>query len=149
MKRRLSSLEILLIVVSSLLLICCIGLAVVSSLSLKPKGKLAVCFEPADHSRSFITMMFLFVCKGASKPVQLMGRMAIVEGAVFSEELKNSSSPQFKSLAYDVQQLVRPQAFILKKQLSVAFFLKNQMPVACIVERQQVHGAAIVFYLEK
>ncbi|XP_026038512.1 enteropeptidase [Astatotilapia calliptera] len=80
MKRRLLSLEILLIVVSSLLLICCIGLAVVSSLSLKPKG--------------------------ATKPVQLMGRMAIVEGAVFSEELKNSSSPQFKSLAYDVQQLV-------------------------------------------
>ncbi|XP_039474135.1 enteropeptidase [Oreochromis aureus] len=80
MKSRLSSLEILLIIISSLLLICCIGLAVVSSLSLKPKG--------------------------ATEPVQLMGRMVIVEGAVFSEELKNFSSPQFKSLAFDVQQLV-------------------------------------------
>lgn len=116
MKSRLSSLEILLIIISSLLLICCIGLAVVSSLSLKPKGKFAVCFEPADYSRCLIMMMFLFVCQGATEPVQLMGRMVIVEGAVFSEELKNFSSPQFKSLAFDVQQLVRPQAFILKKQ---------------------------------
>lgn len=32
--------------------------------------------------------------------------MSITEGAVFSEELKNSSSLRFKSLAYDVQQQV-------------------------------------------
>lgn len=41
--------------------------------------------------------------------------MVITDGAVFSEELRNSSSLQFKSLAFDVQQLVRAQAFILKE----------------------------------
>uniref|UniRef100_A0A3Q0SR17 Transmembrane serine protease 15 n=1 Tax=Amphilophus citrinellus TaxID=61819 RepID=A0A3Q0SR17_AMPCI len=80
MKRHLSALEILLIVVSSLLLICCIGLIVLTWLSLKPEG--------------------------TAEPVRLTGRMVITEGAVFSEELKNSSTPQFKSLAFDVQQLV-------------------------------------------
>ncbi|XP_034406266.1 enteropeptidase [Cyclopterus lumpus] len=48
----------------------------------------------------------VFVCRGAGEPVVLSGQMWITEGAVFSEELKNSSSLQFKSLAYDVQQLI-------------------------------------------
>ncbi|KAK2859692.1 hypothetical protein Q5P01_004312 [Channa striata] len=43
---------------------------------------------------------------GAVEPAVLSGRMLITEGAVFSEELRNSSSLQFKSLALDVQQLV-------------------------------------------
>ncbi|KAK2886672.1 enteropeptidase [Channa argus] len=80
MKRHFSSLEIYLIVLSSLLLICCVGLSVVSWLSLKPEG--------------------------AGEPAMLSGRMVITEGAVFSEELRNSSSLQFKSLALDIQQLV-------------------------------------------
>ncbi|AWO99724.1 putative enteropeptidase-like [Scophthalmus maximus] len=80
MTRRLSSLEFLLCVVSSLLLICCVGLIVVSWFSLRPEG--------------------------AVEPQVLTGRMVITEGAQFSEELKNSSSRLFKSLAFDVQQLV-------------------------------------------
>ncbi|XP_039633777.1 enteropeptidase [Perca fluviatilis] len=80
MKLRLSSLELLLAVVSTLLLACCIGLSVVSWLSLKPEG--------------------------AIKPGVLSGRMVITHGAVYSDELKNSGSPQFKSLAFDVQNLV-------------------------------------------
>lgn len=48
MKRRLSALEILLIVVSSLLLIGCVGLFVVARLSLKPEGKLTVRSRTAD-----------------------------------------------------------------------------------------------------
>ncbi|XP_035846915.1 enteropeptidase [Sander lucioperca] len=80
MKLRLSSLEILLAIVSTLLLACCIGLIVVSWLSLKPEG--------------------------AVKPGMRSGRMVITHGAVYSDELKNSSSLQFKSLAFDVQNLV-------------------------------------------
>ncbi|XP_044078451.1 enteropeptidase [Siniperca chuatsi] len=80
MNRSLSSLEFLLSVVSSLLLVCCVGLIVVSWISLTPQG--------------------------AVEPAVLTGRMVITEGAVFSEELKNSSSLHFKSLAFDVQNLV-------------------------------------------
>ncbi|KAM6984265.1 enteropeptidase isoform 1-T1 [Tautogolabrus adspersus] len=80
MKRRLSSLEFLLAIVSSLLLLCCVGLIVVSCLSLQPEG--------------------------AVEPVVLSGRMVVTDGAIFSEELRNSSSLHFKSLAYDIQRLV-------------------------------------------
>ncbi|XP_030010157.1 enteropeptidase [Sphaeramia orbicularis] len=80
MRRRLSSLEFLLSVVSVLLLVCCVGLIVVCWMNLRPEG--------------------------AIEPEQQSGRMVIKEGAVFSEELRNSSSLQFKSLAFDVQQLV-------------------------------------------
>lgn len=51
---------------------------------------------------------------GAAEPVVLSGQMIITEGAVFSDELSNSSSLLFKSLAFDVENLVRSQAFILK-----------------------------------
>uniref|UniRef100_A0A4W6E4L3 Transmembrane serine protease 15 n=1 Tax=Lates calcarifer TaxID=8187 RepID=A0A4W6E4L3_LATCA len=78
--KRLSSLEFLLSVVSSLLLICCGGLIVVSWISLRPEGVV--------------------------EPEALSGRMVIAEGAMFSEDLRNSSSLSFKSLAFDVQQLV-------------------------------------------
>lgn len=46
-------------------------------------------------------------CPGAVEPVQLTGQMVITAGAEFSEELRNASNPVFKSLAFDVQQLVR------------------------------------------
>ncbi|XP_070712120.1 enteropeptidase [Pempheris klunzingeri] len=80
MQLRLSSVEFLLAVVAALLLLCCAGLIAISWLSLRPEG--------------------------VEEPAALRGRMAITEGAVFSEELKNSSSLSFKSLAFDVQQLV-------------------------------------------
>lgn len=77
--------------------------------------------------------MLLSVRPGAVEPEVLSGRMVITQGAVFSEELNNSSSPLFKSLAFDVQNLVRSYGFILKitgsnlKQLltSPAFIVKN------------------------
>ncbi|CAK6981349.1 LOW QUALITY PROTEIN: enteropeptidase [Scomber scombrus] len=78
--RRFSSLEVLLVVVSGLLLLCCAGLIVFSWVSVQSEG--------------------------GAEPERLIGRMVITEGATFSNELKNSSSPLFKSLAYDVQQLV-------------------------------------------
>ncbi|XP_059206892.1 enteropeptidase [Centropristis striata] len=80
MKLRLSSLEFFLSVLVSLLLACCLGLIVMSWLSLKSEG--------------------------GAEPAALSGRMAITHGAIFSEELKNSSSLHFKSLAFDVQRLV-------------------------------------------
>ncbi|XP_049447903.1 enteropeptidase [Epinephelus fuscoguttatus] len=80
MKRSLSSLEFLLAIVVSLLLVCCVGLIVLSWISLKTEGGV--------------------------EPAVLSGQMVITDGAVFSDELKNSSSLKFKSLAFDVQQLV-------------------------------------------
>ncbi|KAF7206780.1 enteropeptidase isoform X1 [Nothobranchius furzeri] len=80
MARRLSSLEFLLCIITFLLLICCVSLIVVSWISLKPTG---------HHD-----------------PVQLSAQMVIVSGAEFSNDLKNPSSPMFKSLAFDIQQLV-------------------------------------------
>ncbi|XP_034091403.1 LOW QUALITY PROTEIN: enteropeptidase [Gymnodraco acuticeps] len=47
-----------------------------------------------------------WLCRGAVESTELSGRMLITEGAFYSEELKNSSSLLFKSLAYDVQHLV-------------------------------------------
>uniref|UniRef100_A0A3Q2U0K8 Transmembrane serine protease 15 n=1 Tax=Fundulus heteroclitus TaxID=8078 RepID=A0A3Q2U0K8_FUNHE len=72
MSRRLSSLEILLSVISSLLLICCIALIVVSWVSLKPEGK-----RPG----------FCHLISGLSVMID-----------------------KFKSLAFDLQQLVRTQS---------------------------------------
>lgn len=43
----------------------------------------------------------------AAEPVVLSGQMIITEGAVFSDELSNSSSLLFKSLAFDIENLVR------------------------------------------
>ncbi|CAN9501226.1 unnamed protein product [Ophioblennius macclurei] len=80
MRRHFSTLEFLLVIICSILLLCCIGLIVVSWLSLKPEGVV--------------------------EPVQLRARMIITEGAVFTEQLTNSSSPDFKLLAFDVQNLV-------------------------------------------
>lgn len=114
MARSLSSLECLLSVVSSLLLVCCAGLIVVSWISLKPEGKESGFHKLIWHLQILLISMLLFVCLAVADPAVLSGRMVIIEGAIFSEELKNSSSLRFKSLAFDVQHLVRPQAFILK-----------------------------------
>ncbi|XP_023283943.1 enteropeptidase [Seriola lalandi dorsalis] len=108
MKQRLSSLEFLLCVVSSLLLVCCVGLIVISWISLRPEG--------------------------AVEPVVLSGRMVITEGAVFYEELRNRSSLIFKSLAFDVQQLVS-KAFahtelrLLYKSCQVLYFSRGSVAV--------------------
>ncbi|XP_034746786.1 enteropeptidase-like [Etheostoma cragini] len=88
MNVRLSSPERLLSVLSTLLFACCVGLIIVSWLSLQPEG--------------------------AVEPSVLRGRMLITRGAVYSDELKNSSSLQFKSLAFDVQNLVS-EAFALSQ----------------------------------
>lgn len=50
----------------------------------------------------------------SAEPAVLSGEMVITEGAVFSDELYNSSSLLFKSLAFDVENLVSSRAFILK-----------------------------------
>lgn len=50
-------------------------------------------------------------------PVVLTGQMVITDGAVFSAELTNCSSVQFKSLAFDVQQLVRTQHLYTQEKL--------------------------------
>ncbi|KAM4545848.1 enteropeptidase [Odontesthes bonariensis] len=78
MKRPLSSLEFLLCVITSLLFVCCISLIILSWPSLQPEG---------------VTE-------------QLTGQMVITAGVDFSEDLRNSSTQQFKSVAFDVQQLV-------------------------------------------
>lgn len=117
MARTLSSLEIILSVVTSLLLACCIGLIVVSWISLKPEGKHRVLFVLMNWASADIIDQYVVgvLCAiGASEPVGLNGRMVITEGANFSEELNDPSSQYFKSLAFDVQKLVRLQALILK-----------------------------------
>ncbi|KAM9728247.1 enteropeptidase [Menidia menidia] len=78
MRRPLNSLEALLCVLVSLLLLCCVSLAVVSWISLKPEGD----------------------------PVPLEGRLVVSGGLEFSEQLRNCSSQQFKAAAFDLQQLV-------------------------------------------
>ncbi|XP_041656959.1 enteropeptidase [Cheilinus undulatus] len=80
MRRRLSGLETLLSILTSLLLLCCVALIVVSWLSLQREG--------------------------SDETAVLRGQMVITDGAVFSEDLRNSSSVLYKSLAYDVQRLV-------------------------------------------
>lgn len=52
-------------------------------------------------------IMSLIICAGTEDPVQLSGQLVIVAGVEFSDELRNSSSQMFKSLAFDIQQLVR------------------------------------------
>nr|XP_061817724.1 enteropeptidase-like [Nerophis lumbriciformis] len=77
----LTSFECLLIVIFSLLLLTCVGLLVLLWMDHRPLDGV--------------------------EPGVLGGKMKIISGATFSEELKNSSSEQFKSLAFDVQHLVR------------------------------------------
>lgn len=105
--KKFSSLEVVLSVIVVLLLICSIGLGVINFLCVNEKG--------ADEG-------------------QLYGQMVISEGAVFSENLLNSSSTQFKSLAFDVQHLVG-EAFTLTdlrlqfRSCSVLLFRKGSVVV--------------------
>ncbi|XP_054610517.1 enteropeptidase isoform X2 [Dunckerocampus dactyliophorus] len=80
-RARLSSLEFSLIITCSLLLLSCVGLMALLWMDVQPQDGV--------------------------KPGVLSGEMAITSGATFCEELKNSSSVQFKSLAFDVQHLVK------------------------------------------
>ncbi|XP_061105321.1 enteropeptidase [Conger conger] len=84
MKRRnchLSSTEVLLSILFFLLLAVCLGLIVVTWLALHP--------DTPDETE-----------------VNLSGRLVISQGAIFTEELHNKSSLQFKALAFDVEHLV-------------------------------------------
>nr|NP_001098368.1 enteropeptidase-1 [Oryzias latipes]BAF57203.1 enteropeptidase-1 [Oryzias latipes] len=116
MKRRLTNLEVLLTVTTSLFAVCCVCLIVVSCIGLKPEG--------------------------AAQPVQLTGQMVITAGAAFSEELRNSSSHFFKSLAFDVQQLVS-DAFgaselrLLYRSFRVLYFRPGSIAVTFDLEFNQ------------
>uniref|UniRef100_A0A3P9JRW9 Transmembrane serine protease 15 n=2 Tax=Oryzias latipes TaxID=8090 RepID=A0A3P9JRW9_ORYLA len=116
MKRRLTNLEVLLTVTTSLFAVCCVCLIVVSCIGLKPEG--------------------------AAEPVQLTGQMVITAGAEFSEELRNSSSHLFKSLAFDVQQLVS-NAFgaselrLLYRSFRVLYFRPGSIAVTFDLEFNQ------------
>ncbi|XP_073334998.1 enteropeptidase [Pagrus major] len=107
MIRKLSSLELLLTVVTALLLICCVSLSVVSWLSVQPK-------DPVE-------------------PTVLSGQMEIV--AHFSQELKNSSSLQFKSLAFDIENRISEaysltELRLLYKTSQVLYFSQARSRVA-------------------
>ncbi|XP_028842105.1 enteropeptidase [Denticeps clupeoides] len=81
-KRGLSSTEVLLCVVVCVLLLVCVGLIVVTWLTIQPSDGLV------------------------DQTSVLKGRMVIIDGAKFSAELRNHSSAEFKALAYDTQQLI-------------------------------------------
>ncbi|XP_048023193.1 LOW QUALITY PROTEIN: enteropeptidase [Megalobrama amblycephala] len=83
--RRLSSTEILLITLVVLLFVVCVGLIVVTSLALDNK---AIDGE-GDETGSEFT-----------------GRLVLSNGTVFTEELLNKNSSQFKALAYDTEQKI-------------------------------------------
>lgn len=84
------------------------GLKVTTSLVLITQSDLRGCYWSA--------VTLLCVCRGVVEPEALSGRMVIAEGAMFSEDLRNSSSLSFKSLAFDVQQLVRSGFYFERKQ---------------------------------
>lgn len=126
MARKLSHLEIILSVVVALLLLCCIGLIVPLSLSLKPRGERSF-DELMDSLFRPIDCVASVAGADAAAPAVLSGQMTITEGAVFSDELHNSSSPLFKSLAFDVEKLVSSQAFILKiSRGSIVLWARNK-----------------------
>ncbi|XP_028976621.2 enteropeptidase [Esox lucius] len=82
-KQRWSSTEVLLSVLCLILLAVCVGLIVVSWLALQ-----------ADQDQ------------GEPNGIVFNGRMVITRGAVFTEELRNRSSLQFKSLAFETEHLI-------------------------------------------
>lgn len=129
MGRRLTSLEVCLCVITFLLTLCCVGLIVVFCINLKHEGN-------NDHRHSQLvsvrlspfSVLLSCLCAGADKSVVLSGQIKITQGAEFSEELKNLSSLPFKSLSFDVQNLVRSHAFILKlvgKLLITSFYYER------------------------
>uniref|UniRef100_A0A3Q3IQH3 Transmembrane serine protease 15 n=1 Tax=Monopterus albus TaxID=43700 RepID=A0A3Q3IQH3_MONAL len=123
MKWRLSSLEFLLSIICSLLLLCCVGLIVVAWISLK--------------------------CEGTVEPAVVTGRMVITDGADFSEELRNSSSLQFKALAFDVQQLVsevfsRTELRWTYKSCQVLYFSRGSVVVTFDLWFNQLISVAAV-----
>ncbi|KAI2650931.1 Enteropeptidase [Labeo rohita] len=83
--KRLSSTEVLLITLLVLLFVACVGLSVVTWLALDNKAA----DDGGDQSGSEFT-----------------GRLVISNGTVFTEELLNTNSAQFKALAYDTEQKI-------------------------------------------
>ncbi|XP_068072228.2 enteropeptidase [Danio rerio] len=81
-----SSTEVLLTTLVALLFAVCIGLIVVTSLALDSK---ATNGEDEDETGSEFT-----------------GKLVISNGTVFTEELLNKNSAQFKALAYDTEQRI-------------------------------------------
>ncbi|KAL7843873.1 hypothetical protein SRHO_G00224120 [Serrasalmus rhombeus] len=79
-----SSFEVLLTITAALLLVVCVGLSVVSWLALRPANQ--------DEA--------------VTRNSALSGSLTISEGAVFSVELRNKSSVEFKVLAFDSQLLI-------------------------------------------
>ncbi|KAM8834542.1 enteropeptidase [Synchiropus picturatus] len=123
MKRRLSSLEILLCVVCLLLLVSCISLIVVTWFSLNPRV--------------------------ANGPTVLHGTLVVTEGAEMSEELKNSSSSGFKSLAFDVENLVRA-AFSSSSDYSLSFLFCQVLSFtesSSLATNKRVVGVKVTFDL--
>ncbi|KAM9846481.1 enteropeptidase [Aulostomus maculatus] len=112
MRCRLSSLELLLVLVCLLLLLCCVGLMVVSWITLQPED--------------------------GTEPAALSGTMLITEGCIFSNELKNTSSLQFKSLAFDVQHLVWEA--LIRSELRLQF-------KSCQVLQFRPGGVLVIFDL--
>ncbi|XP_061658348.1 enteropeptidase isoform X2 [Syngnathoides biaculeatus] len=78
-----SSLNLLLVALCALLLLCCAALTALMWADARPAGE------------------------DAGAGAALSGVMTIARGAEFSRDLQNRSSAAFKSLAFDVQQLVR------------------------------------------
>ncbi|XP_072315776.1 enteropeptidase [Eucyclogobius newberryi] len=105
--KRFSSLELLLSLVVILLLICSISLGILN---------------------------FICIQKTGSDDIIFLGQMKITGGADFSDDLTNSTSAQFKTLAFDVQQLVS-EVFSLSdlrlqfKSCSVLLFRKGSVLV--------------------
>ncbi|XP_062867376.1 enteropeptidase [Trichomycterus rosablanca] len=83
-KKNWSSVEVLMSTLLVVLFIVCVGLIVVSWFALQPSNT----DENGSSESSF------------------SGTLKIVRGATFTEELRNKSSVQFKSLAFDTQLLV-------------------------------------------
>lgn len=69
MKRHFSSLEVLLIIISSILLICCIGLIVVSWISLRPEGNWITGFNEPLRSQQILLISVNTVCLCAKVPL--------------------------------------------------------------------------------
>uniref|UniRef100_A0A8C5CB73 Transmembrane serine protease 15 n=1 Tax=Gadus morhua TaxID=8049 RepID=A0A8C5CB73_GADMO len=112
--------EVLLFVLCFLLLLLCVGLLAVSWLSLRPD----------DRS-------------------PLEGRLTITEGVIFTDDLKNSSSLQFKALAFDIQLLVTTptptptrcrQASMYRGSVLVTFDLWFHGPVTAQQVQQELRA---------
>ncbi|XP_051533716.1 enteropeptidase-like [Myxocyprinus asiaticus] len=82
---RLSSVEVLLLTLIFMLFVVCVGLIVISWLALDKNAK---------------------EVEGGETGSEFAGTLVISNGTIFTEELLNKSSVQFKALAYDTEQQI-------------------------------------------